>query len=64
MQVGQTIRHVLAVGEQVVGCGDCGEVCHLVDGAQHHCGVSNDPFAATISSDRLRGKPPVKAPTE
>lgn len=61
-QFGQTIRHVIAVGEHVVGCGVCGEVEHLTDGAEHRCGPGNDPTAVTISSNQLRGKLAVKAP--
>lgn len=55
LQFGQSIRHVLAIGEQVIGCNRCGEVQHLVDGQEHVCNTDN-PLAVTISYNQLPGK--------
>lgn len=60
-QSGQVLRHVLALGEsEVIGCFSCGEVEHLIDGAQHHCYAPSDPTAITLSSNKLIGKPAVR----
>lgn len=49
------IRHVLGQGMGVVvGCHECGEVQHLVDGAVHRCGNSNSPQAVTLDAAKLK----------
>jgi hypothetical protein len=56
----QMIRHIIgADGEQVIGCGACGEVAHLQAGEQHRCGAASFQTEILEPAEILDAKPDI-----